>query len=524
MLERRADGWATRFGLIMAMAGNAVGLGNFLRFPGKAAPFGGAFMVPYFLTLLLVGIPLMWMEWTIGRHGGGYNHGSTPGMFHRMWSHRISKYLGIFGVLLPAMVGIYYIYIESWSLGYAWQTATGVYWGKTTNEEMGTVFNQYLGIGSGSLSFSKQAYLFFLITFAVNIFVLSRGIEKGIEIVAKYCMPTLLVLGLILAIRVLTLPPIEGRSVSEGLAQIWRVDDWSVLLKSDVWIAAAGQIFFTLSVGLGMVHTYASYLKKHEDITLSGLASGATNEFVEVILGSTIAIPAAVVFFGVTQTQEIAAGGTFSIGFFALPVIFQQMPGGQFFGTLWFVLLFLAGLTSSMAMFTPLLVFLEDELQIVRRNAVKYVGLGTFLLMQPVVLFMHHGLLDEIDYWMAEFGLVLFVAIETFVFAWIYGMDKGWEEMHLGAELQVPRIFYYIMKYITPLFTAGLVVWWCYDSLLDRLHMTGVDAASKPYLWIARLMILGVGTFLIWGVWYAWKTHPKFFEDAEQSPIAEEDA
>ena len=521
MLKRRADGWATRFGLIMAMAGNAVGLGNFLRFPGKAAPFGGAFMVPYFIALALVGIPLMWMEWTIGRHGGSYEHGSAPGMFHRLWPNRISKYLGIFGVLLPAMVGVYYVYIESWSLGYAWQTATGAYWGQTSNEEMGEVFTNYLGIDGGFFSFSPQAYIFFLITFAVNIFVFSRGIERGIEIVARYCMPTLLVLGGILAVRVLTLPPVEGRTISDGLAQIWRIDDWTVLLKSDVWIAASGQIFFTLSVGLGMIHTYASYLKKKEDITLSGLASCGTNEFVEVILGSTIAIPAAVVFFGVTQTQIIAEQGTFALGFFALPVIFQQMPGGQFFGTLWFVLLFLAGLTSSMAMFTPLLVFLEDELQLTRRQGVFCVGAGIFVLMQPIILFMHHGLVDELDYWMGEFGLVLFVAIETVLFAWIYGMDKGWKEMHLGAELQVPRIFYYIMKYVTPVFTVSLVVWWFYDSFIDQVFMRGVDPASQPYLWLARLMMLGMAAFLIFGVWYAWKTHPKFFDSAD-TPEEEE--
>lgn len=514
MQTRRADGWATRFGLIMAMAGNAVGLGNFLRFPGKAAPFGGAFMIPYFLALVLVGIPLMWIEWTIGRHGGGFSHGSAPGMFHRLWSNRISKYLGIFGVLLPAMVGVYYIYIESWSLGYAWQTATGSYWGQTSNEEMRSVFTGYLGMGAGFFSFSLQSYIFFLITFAINIFVFGRGISKGIEIVARYCMPTLLVLGAILAVRVLTLPPVEGRTIGDGLAQIWRIEDWSVLLKSDVWIAAAGQIFFTLSVGLGMIHTYASYLKKHEDITLSGLASCGTNEFVEVILGSTIAIPAAVLFFGVAQTQQIAEEGTFSLGFFALPVIFQQMPGGQFFGTLWFLLLFLAGLTSSMAMFTPLLVFLEDELQLTRKQGVACVGIAVFLMMQPVILFMHHGLVDEIDYWMGEFGLVLFVAIETVLFTWIYGMDKGWKEMHLGAELRIPRIFYYIMKYVTPTFAVSLVVWWMYDSLWDRLFMTGVDPASRPWLWLARIMMLGMAIFLIWGVRYAWKTHPKFFEEA----------
>jgi len=114
MATQRHDGWATRFGMVMAMAGNAVGLGNFLRFPGKAAPYGGAFMIPYFLALVLLGVPLMWMEWTIGRHGGGFGHGTTPGMFHRLWRNPVSKYLCIFWVLLPAMVGVYYIYVESW--------------------------------------------------------------------------------------------------------------------------------------------------------------------------------------------------------------------------------------------------------------------------------------------------------------------------------------------------------------------------------------------------------------------------
>ena len=509
------DGWATRYGLIMAMAGNAVGLGNFLRFPGQAAPYGGAFMVPYFLALLLLGIPLMWIEWTIGRHGGGFGHGTTPGMLHRLWRHPVSKYLGIFGVLLPAMVGVYYVYIESWTLGYAWNSIRGAYWGRQSFDEMKDVFTSYVGVkDAGLFSFSAEAYFFFLLTFIINIFVFSRGISKGIEVVAKYCMPLLLVLGIILMIRVLTLPPVDGRTISTGLAQIWRIDDWSVLAKPEVWIRATGQIFFTLSVGLGMVPTYASYLKKREDLTLSGLAACSTNEFVEVIIGGSIAIPAAVLFFGVTQTQQIAENGSFAIGFFALPCIFQQMPGGHLFGGMWFFMLFLAGLTSSMAMFTPLLVFLEDELQIPHKTGVKYVGAAVFLLMQPVVLFNHHGVLDEIDYWMGTFGLVLFVAIESVVFAWIFGLKKGWEEMHLGADLQVPRIFYYIMKYVTPVFAVGLVVWFAYDGLAGKLMMEGVDAATVPYLWLARFMILLVTAFLVWGVWYAWRTHPKFFEDA----------
>lgn len=512
------DGWATRFGLIMAMAGNAVGLGNFLRFPGQAAPYGGAFMIPYFLALLLIGLPLMWMEWTIGRHGGGFGHGTTPGMLYRLWPHWISKYIGIFGILLPGMVGVYYVYIESWALGYAWQTLTGEYWNKQTYDEMKGVFGAYTGTADpGFFAFSPKSYTFFLIAFATNVFVFSRGISRGIEIVAKYCMPALMVLGVILTVRVLTLPSFgEGRTLSDGLAQIWRVDDWTKLAKPDIWIAAAGQIFFSLSVGLGMVHTYASYLRKKEDITLSGLSACSMNELIEVVLGGTIAIPAAVIFFGVAQTQTIVqTDGGFAIGFFAMPVIFQQMPGGQFFGFLWFILLFLAGLTSSMAMFTPLLVFLEDELRIPRRKGVAMVSIAVFILMQPVIFFYHHKVLDEIDYWMGTFGLVLFVAMESAIFAWIFGAEKGWKEMHEGADLQVPRIFFYIIKYVTPVFAIAMLAWFAYDGLLGKILMTGVGDEHKPYLWLARGMMLSMAVFLVWGVRHAWRTHPKFFEDVD---------
>lgn len=516
-LNARADRWTTRFGLIMAVAGNAVGLGNFLRFPGKAEPYGGAFMVPYFLALILLGIPLMWIEWTIGRHGGGYGHGTTPGQFHRLWKHPISKYLGIGGVLLPAMVGLYYIYIESWSLGYAWESIAGSYWGKTSHTEMAGFFQSYLGLGKGTVSFSAKAYTFFMIALAINLVVMSRGIAKGIEFVAKYAMPALFVLGIILCVRVLTLPPVEGRTIGDGLARIWRIDDWSVLGKPDVWIAAAGQIFFTLSVGLGMVHSYASYLRKQEDITLSGLSACAANEFVEVILGGTIAVPAAVLFFGAAETHRTVEGGTFALGFHTLPLIFQQMPAGQFFAVLWFILLFLAGLTSSMAMFTPLLLFLEDELGLKRKQSASWIAVTVFILMQPVVLFMGHGVVDELDYWMGEFGLVLFAAVEAVIFAWIFGMNKGWEEMHHGAELRVPRVFYYVMKYVTPVFCMGLVVWWLKESFWAKLTMEAVRRNSPqdvPYLWLARAIMLGGAAFLVWGVSYAWRTHPKFFEQA----------
>jgi len=155
-------------------------------------------------------------------------------------------------------------------------------------------------------------------------------------------------------------------------------------------------------------------------------------------------------------------------------------------------------------------------LRIDKRVGVILIGFAVFLMMQPVILFNHFNVLDEIDYWMGTFCLVLFVAIESVVFAWLFGMDKGWEEMHLGADLQVPRVFYYVMKYITPTFAVGLVAWFAYDGLLDKLMMKGVKPEAVPYLWIGRVMILMMAAFIVWGVWYAWQTHPKFFDEVER--------
>ncbi|MCM8776306.1 MAG: sodium:calcium symporter, partial [Candidatus Omnitrophica bacterium] len=122
--------WGTRLGLIFAMAANAIGLGNFLRFPVQcAANGGGAFMVPYFMALVFLGIPLMWIEWGIGRFGGKYGHGTTPGMFHYLWAHPLAKYLGVIGIALPFTLVLYYNYIVSWTLAYSVFSFIGKYAG-----------------------------------------------------------------------------------------------------------------------------------------------------------------------------------------------------------------------------------------------------------------------------------------------------------------------------------------------------------------------------------------------------------
>jgi len=314
--------WATRIGLILAMAGNAVGLGNFLRFPVQAAQNGGGtFMIPYFVSFLLLGIPLMWMEWTIGRYGGTKGHGSLPGMFDALVDREKpwAKYLGVLGLIIPLVIFIYYTYVVSWMLGFSFFSITGDYFGFADIGQMRDFLYNFQNIFEASPALGgvpALALIFFLITLTFLGWVLAKGISGGIEKLALIGVPMLFLFAIVLMVRVLTLP--EGAATpSQGLNFIWD-PEWSSLSQPSVWLAAAGQVFFTLSLGAGHVHAYASYLDAKDDITLTGLSTAATNEFAEIVLGGTIAITAAVVFFGVQGAVGIAEAGTYDLGIVAM--------------------------------------------------------------------------------------------------------------------------------------------------------------------------------------------------------------
>lgn len=518
MAER--ERWGTRFGLILAMAGNAVGLGNFLRFPVQAAQNGGgAFMVPYFICFLLLGIPLMWVEWSIGRHGGTYGHASTPGMMERMWKHPAAKYVGVLGLFMPLVVMVYYTYIESWSLGYSIFTAMGSYWGATEFAPMQAFLHSYHGIPIDSLNpevanagisyFSSvwPAYILFIVTLVCNVWILSKGVSGGIEAIAKIAMPTLFLFALVLLVRVLTLgtpdPAIPAASVAAGMGFVWN-PVVSALGSPSVWLAAAGQVFFTLSLGLGSIHCYASYVRENDDIALTGLTTASVNEFAEVVLGGTLAIPAAVAFFGLERTQELAQN-SFDLAFAVMPALFQQIPGGQLWGTLWFALLFFAGITSSLAMGQPIMAFLQEEFKMTRNKAAAALGVIVFVLCQPVIFYNQQGFLNEFDFWAGTFGLVLFATIEIILFAWVFGIDRGWKELTSGSDMTVPPIFRFIIKYVTPTMLLVILGSWMFNILPPVLRYEGVNPDFIPYVRSARLTMIGLFVVLCMAVAYTWR-------------------
>src|SRR5688500_7268898 len=417
--------WATRFGVILAVSGSAVGLGNFLRFPGQAAANGGgAFMIPYFVALLLVGIPIGWAEWTMGRYGGRKGFHSAPAIMGVIGRGAPMRYLGSIGVLVPLAVSFYYTYIEAWCLGYAWHYAVngGVVDAAAPiaeqTQQAAAFYTSFIGSADNGVlaGGSMQTFVFWAITFAVNIWLVYRGISKGIEKFVSWAMPAMAVCSIIVLARVLTLgtpnPALPEQNVVNGLGYMWN-PNFSELGDAQTWLAAAGQIFFSLSVGFGVIINYASYLRKRDDVVLSGLTASATNEVFEVGFGGLITIPAAFVFL----VASGAIGGTFGLGFNTLPVVFEHMgPLGRWFGAIWFFMLFLAAITSSLSMLQPVAAFVEEALGLPRSRSVPLVGAVTLLGSLWVIYFSKDLVaLDTMDFWVGTTLIFILAMVQSIV-------------------------------------------------------------------------------------------------------------
>ncbi|MEX0777224.1 MAG: sodium-dependent transporter [Phycisphaeraceae bacterium] len=467
--------WGTRIGVIFAVMGSAVGLGNFLRFPGKAAQYeGGAFMIPYFIALLVLGIPLAWAEWAMGRYGGIRGHNSTPGIYRTIWKRAAAPYFGVLGMIVPVIIYMYYVFIESWCLAYAWYTATGQLALGNDATKYKSFFDGFVGkdadgflvIGGGGVS---PAVIALAICFVVNFALIYRGISKGIEKFCLFAMPLLILCAIIVLVRVLTLAPYEGRSVLDGLGYMWNPHTqtggsfWKSLANGQMWLEATGQIFFSLSVGFGIIITYSSYLKRNDDVALSALTSNAGNEFCEVALGGLITIPAAFVFLGIAG---VAGQGTFDLGFVVLPQVFQVMPMGQFVGSLFFFLLFLAAVTSSLSMLQPAIALLEDGLGVGRKASVAMLGFITLIGSLFVVYFSKNlTALDTMDFWIGTFCIFVLATFQTILFGWVLGIDKGMEEINRGGNIRIPRLVGYVLKYVAPVYLGAIFVTWLYQEI-----------------------------------------------------------
>ena len=475
--SKKKENWGTRFGVILAVTGSAVGLGNFLRFPGLAAQYeGGAFMIPYFIAFLLLGMPIAWAEWSMGRFGGSRGFNSSPGIYRTIWKSRAAPYAGLLAMLIPVMIYMYYIYIEGWCLAYAIRYLVGGMNLGKESQHYTDFFNSFVGISqNGSAACGSSvggaiscAAVFTCVCFIANFMLIYRGLNKGIEWFCRWAMPALILCALVVMVRVLTLgtpdPAKPDQNVLNGLGFMWNLHTadkslWESLSNPEMWMAAAGQIFFSLSVGFGIIITYSSYMRRNDDVALSSLTAASGNEFCEVVLGGMVTVPAAFVFLGASYFQT--SHSTFELGFTTLPNVFAQMYAGQLFGFLFFFLLFLAAVTSSISMLQPAIALLEEGLGLKRKASVALLGFVTAVGATFVVYFSKDLMaLDTIDFWIGTFAIYIQATIQVLLYGWVLGIDRGLKELNRGAEIRIPSWVRYIIKYVAPVYLLTIFGLW----------------------------------------------------------------
>ncbi|MDR2642602.1 MAG: sodium:calcium symporter [Planctomycetaceae bacterium] len=512
---RKRENWTSQLGAVLAVTGSAVGLGNFLRFPGQAALYGGgSYMIAYLIAFVIIGVPLAWVEWGIGRYGGLHGYNSPPGVLRKFTQSDIGAYFGALGVLMPLIIFMYYMIIEAWCLQYACeflfqQVNNGGIEAYKIHFENITGQNQPNGYLLKNGIFNKTL-ICLLACFIVNFYLLYHGITKGIEKFCNWALPLLFIFSIIIVIRVLTLPAqTNGRDILDGLGFIWNpaqppiyspVDNTLIvagktfiegLSNSQTWLAAAGHVFFAMSIGMGLVITYASYTRRSDDIILSCGASCAANGFCESVIAALMVVPAAYIFLGPEFLNPDTLKHSFTIGFYTLPHVFDLMPFGRICGFLFFGLLFLAAVTSSISMVQPSIVLLEEGMHIKKTGSIAIVTIicasGSLF-----VFYFSNGTkaLETFDFIIANL-LVFFLALfQAIAFGWWFGIDKGIGELERGSRIKFPKLIKFTIKYITPTYLLVICVAWCLQSLPEYATKIGGDPIRRLSVLVIAVVFL----------------------------------
>lgn len=388
--------FAGRKAFILAAIGSAVGLGNIWRFPYTTYENGGgAFIIPYLVALLTAGIPLLFLDYAIG-----HRHRAGAPLSYRRFSPQFEIF-GWWQVLVNVIIGLYYAVVLGWAASYTYFSFSGA-WGDKPIEFFIGEFLKMGDIANGvSFDFVAMVVGPLIGVWLIALFVLALGIQKGISKSANILMPVLLVMFMVLVISALFLP-----GASKGLDALF-TPDWSKLSDSSVWIAAYGQIFFSLSICFGIMITYSSYLKRDSDLTGSGLVVGFANSSFEVLAG--IGVFAALGFMATAAGQEVSevAKGGIGLAFFAFPTIINNAPFGEVLGFLFFGSLTFAALTSFISVIEVIISAVQDKLRMNRAKVTFMVGIPMMLV--SVLLFgTTTGLpmLDVFDKFVNYFGIV----------------------------------------------------------------------------------------------------------------------
>ncbi len=430
------ESFKSSFGLFAAAVGSAVGLGNIWRFPYITGKYGGAaFLIVYLICVVIIGIPVMLAEFVIGREG----QKDAIGSFKKIAPGTKWYLSGVLGVLAGFLILSFYSVIAGWTLEYLFQSITNQFVGKNV-EGIKTMFEQFT---SNPIKPIVCQFIVLLITS----YIVANGIEKGIEKYSSILVPALIIIILILDIQAITFP--GGK---RGLSFLFKPDFSKV--NGKVILAALGHAFFSLSLGAGTMVTYGSYIRKDERLGRSVLNIALADTLIAVLAGIAI-------FPGVFSLGIEPDSGP-GLVFITLPNVFTKLPGGYIFSVLFFLLLVLAALTSTISMLEPVVAYIMDRFNLSRKKStlistslIFIIGIFASLSNGPLsnILFFGMPLLDFLDYVTANYLMTIGSLISIIFVGW--KLDKNIVERQLTNE-GTERIGYlntynFIAKFITPI-------------------------------------------------------------------------
>ncbi|WP_122902496.1 sodium-dependent transporter [Acinetobacter sp. B51(2017)] len=462
------ENWSARSGFIIAAIGSAVGLGNIWRFPYVAYENGGgAFLIPYLIAIFAAGLPLLFLDYAVGHKF----RKAPPTAYKKLMN---AESLGWWQVMVTLIIGIYYASVLSWAGSYMFYSF-GQQWGTDTQSFF---FNTYLQNGEGlALGFVPTLFWGLVIVWAAVMFILYGGVRRGVELANKIFMPLLVILFTILVIQAVRLP-----GATAGLNAFF-TPNWEAMTNYKVWLAAFGHIFFSLSVGFGIMLTYASYLKRKTNMTGAGVVVAFANSSFEILAG--IGVFAALGFMAYSSgasVEDVVSGGI-GLAFIAFPKIISSMgAGGDLFGFLFFASLTVAGITSMVSILQVPIAAFQDKLGWSLNKSVTIVAGGSALI--STLIFSTHSAItfvDIIDYFANNIGIVGGGLLSIILLSWLRRPLLKQLETHINqySSIKLGIGWNFLLTIVTPL---SLVV--ALALTLKSIMAEGYGGYDAHILWI----------------------------------------
>ena len=434
--------FGSKLGVILASAGSAVGLGNIWRFPFETGNHGGAaFILVYLVCVLILGIPIMIAEFLIGRR----SRANTARAYQKLAPGTHWRWVGRMGVLAGFLILGYYSVVAGWTLEFIGEAATNSFAGKSAADFIAS-FNSFV-------SNPWRPVIWLVLFLLATHLIIVKGVEKGIEKSAKIMMPMLFVLLIILAICSISLP-----GAGAGIEFLLKPDFSKV--DGNVFLSAMGQAFFSLSLGMGCLCTYASYFSKETNLTKTAFSVGIIDTFVAILAGFII--------FPACAAYGIEGSMGPPLVFITLPTIFAQMKGGAIFATVFFLLLFFACLTSTICIMEAIVGYAVDEWKIERKKATIGVALVEFVV--GILMMLSFGVLSGIsifgrsifdftnDVLVSAILLPLGGLLMVLLVGWVLKPKTILDEINIGDGIKFNKYYTVTIKYIAPIAIIAMFI------------------------------------------------------------------